>query len=465
MKRASSAERVIADFVRRELPDRFPIVRREQPSDLKRVVDWFEAGRAERAFKEGPRATSRTLARYREEIQSGEWVHRSWVIEWRGAPVGYLDARTRGKKAELLGLYLEPSVRDRKLGRHLLRWVCAALREEGVRQVTTEVYGDNDVSLRSCRAAGLVDAPLSDRLESGRTVKRLQRSLSPLIRTRVPDAIYGRIPGINLYLHHLALAEGLSDRLMEVPGVRAVLGLGSLWRGFGDEMSDIDVAILGQQGTTQCIRTGERFVVGTSLDVFAVDIDACPPTKWDDSRRQAFGESVVLGRHPSFSPRRLKESTGLRASEQRRAAQELILALGWIGYQPESWTDRERYGYRWEVPYDVWLRRGSVASAHATADKAFDLALQMLFIANGRRVPDLKWRLFLADGLPYRPRNLADDISTAVATPRSERGLGLRAAAIRRIVSAIVRRLESRGTIRDEMYSGFLKTAADYSKT
>ena len=207
----------------------------------------------------------------------------------------------------------------------------------------------------------------------------------------------------------------------------------------------------------------ERNLAGIDVDLFVIDIDTSTPSTWDDSRLQAFGESVILFfRDPSTIPF-LRQAVYLREDEQTFKIQEIVLKLGWIGFQPLAWFNQEKYGYRWTVPYDLWIRRGSIASAHVTVDKALDSTLQLLFLVNGQRIPDVKWRRYLAPHLPWLPPRFTLLLEQVENDQHNEEGFRRRAKAVLSMIEEIVSPLEESGKISGDIYQSYLRATKDYA--
>lgn len=138
------------------------------------------------------------------------------------------------------------------------------------------------------------------------------------------------------------------------------------------------------------------------------------------------------------------------------------MKLGWIGFQPPAWYDQIKYGYRWSVPYDLWIRRGFIASAHIIAEKALDSVLQLLFLVNGQRVPDIKWRRYLATYLPWLPPHFTSLLEQIESNgSRNEENFRVRAQAVSLIVAEIVDSLEESGKISGDLYEFYLRNSHD----
>jgi predicted nucleotidyltransferase len=261
----------------------------------------------------------------------------------------------------------------------------------------------------------------------------------------------------------MALAESLTAQIRKVPEAEVVLGMGSLARGFGDRWSDLDLAVLGHGLDAGPFWRGERYLAGVSVDLFVVDLASVPPSRWDVGRREAFEESVVLFRRDPALLRGLRRRLRLGRRERLERIRDLLFRLGWLGFAPREWYGKRKYGYHWELPPDVWVQRGSVSSAHGTVDQAYDMALQMLYLLNGRHVPDPKWRRFRAAGLAWSPEGFAGLRDQVEGGARDEPAYARRAEATVALVEGMVRHLEDRGEIEGDWYAAYLDSCPDYN--
>jgi len=426
------------------------------------LTQWIVQGRREGAFHGETTLGTASLLSYQESLQQSGWEYRCMVVEDAGQAIGYLDYRYHGQTAEILGLYLEAPFRHRRIGRHMLRWTLADLRERGCREVQVMVYANNTASLGACRSVGFQRDAARAKVEDGKHNYTLSRTLEPFERLSPPEPHYAFVQGENLYLHHVAVAEALVEQIQEDPGVEVILGLGSLARGFGDAWSDIDLAVLGRGPGVGKLWRGERWFAGLSVDLYPVDLEASPPSTWDDTRLQAFEESLVLfRRHPS-AVQALRQALRLGTEARRERTRELLFKIGWLGFEPRTWYGQHKYGYTWALPHDLWIKRGCVAAAHVIIDRVLDYALQILFLTNDRRIPDPKWRHYLVSGLPWLPEDFHTLFKNVEEAPRDYRGFQLRSEALFLIIECLVERLEATGDITGDIYTAYLRTSQDY---
>lgn len=282
------------------LPHAFPSLRDFHEQDLPHIADWLRKGRAENAFRAGVDPTDQSLKDYHRSVRKNGWKYRCLIIEDGARPVGYVDFRWKGVSGEIIGLYIEKKSRRRRLGSHSLAVSVERLRAADCRHVHVEIYEGNMPSQSACACAGFVRHRVADRVEEGRQVGCWRRQLQPLQRLQPANPRFQSLVGENIFEHHAAAAFILTQHLARIPGVGAVLGLGSLGRNFADHSSDIDLMVLGHGEGLIHLPTGEHFVAGTSVDLFGVDLDSAPVSQWNADRREALLESVVLYRAANF---------------------------------------------------------------------------------------------------------------------------------------------------------------------
>jgi RimJ/RimL family protein N-acetyltransferase len=442
------------------VPARLPRLRPALPRDLAAIARWIVLGRREGAFRGQPALTPAELRRYQRTQGTDGWGYSCIVIEDGATPIGYADYRLRGARGEMLGMYIERRARQRRYARHIARWMAADLRERGCRDVTTHVYADNGPSQRALAAAGF--SARRSRRERGRRLVIMGRKLSPLPRLGRTEPLYARLSGETHYLHHVALAEALAEGMRRRARPDLILGLGSLARGFADAWSDLDIAVVGPARGIARLWRGERWFAGVSLDLHGVDPAAAPAHTWDDGRREALQESVVLWSRTPGAGAALARAVRLREPERKRRMRELVFKIGWSGFEPLGWFDRPRHGYRWALPHDLWMRRGCADSAHATIDRVLDHLLELLFLMNKRHAPDPKWRRYLATGLAWLPAHFEQRLAVIERGPRGKVGFARRASAMLAAVEATTDRLIAEGILDADIYTPYLRTSGEY---
>jgi RimJ/RimL family protein N-acetyltransferase len=431
------------------------------PRESAQCASWIRSGRGDHVFRGGGGPTPRSLLEHQAHLRARLDDYRCLMVHTEGELAGFVDFGRSGRAGELLGVFIEPRWRKHRLGALAMRYAMACLRLQGARSVSCGVYDWNLPSVRACRRAGFLQTGRTSKDEHG-TIAKFARALTPAERIAPSDRRYVDLQGDNAFVYHLAVADSLASALASMDGVQAVLGLGSLARGFGDGWSDIDIGVLAKSGTANRFWRGERWIAGVSIDLYAIDLDMMPPMAWDHARRQAFEESIVLAEKTPGEAGRVLRPTRLKQVERRQEITKLVFQMGWLGFMPRAWRHENRLGYRWAQPSDLWLRRGHLASAHLTVDRAADMLMQILFLLNKRFVPYAKWRRFLVGGLSSLPGPFEQRMRCIDVTPRSRSGFYIRAQALLDLVDEVSLRLTRAGLLAGNVYARFVEESTDY---
>ncbi|MCU0606734.1 MAG: hypothetical protein MUF78_04785 [Candidatus Edwardsbacteria bacterium] len=169
-------------------------------------------------------------------------------------------------------------------------------------------------------------------------------------------------------------------------GTIGVAFLGAIARGYFDADSDIDISFFEEHGATPC-QTDTVMVDGHHVHYFRMDFGAAAGMDWDDAQRWAYSRCII-----HYDPAgRLAELLGrkvpLRPEERKRSLMAGTALSEW-------YVNRLT---------DVWVRRGSLASAHHMIHEGLNHFLGALFALNNELVADHKWRLHCAEGLKVLP--------------------------------------------------------------
>ncbi|HKY38986.1 MAG TPA: GNAT family N-acetyltransferase [Polyangiaceae bacterium] len=442
------------------LPRQRPELRSAKARDTQKLVELINQGRREGSFAGDTVLTPASFRSYRRELSARGLKHEVLLASVGGEDVGYVDYAARGQRGEILGLYVEPSARRLGLGSYLTAIALNALTAWGTTSASAEAFGNNRASLATATALGLRKAGKRAG-KAQRPVLRLGLPLEPFARVKPRLKGYEFLQGESWLAHHLAMARVLSAKLSRLPGVQAVLGLGSVARGFADAWSDLDLAVIlrGAQGVPW---RGERWFAGVSVDLYAVDLEASPIAGWDESRRQAFEEGIVLYSRPGFSLPGFRKALRLDESTRRNAMVELLFKIGWLGFEPRAWYGRVVHGYRWALPHDLWLERGSIPAAHVMVDRVLDYLFELLFLVNGRRPVDPKWRRYLVEHLAWLPQRFSRGLAALEGARRDRGGFAMRARVLHELVEATVKELIRRGDLPKAPYESILRNVGEY---
>jgi len=444
------------------VPSKLVKIRSMSLEDVDLIGRWFEYGSCKTASEINGFHETFSVLHYQERMQKHNWVYQCKVVEDLGHPAGYFDYRYRTHHGEICGIYAEPQLRMERIDQHLLRWIIADLREHGCSDVRVEIQADKFDLLGVFQNIGFQRDETQHHIDSGKSFHLLRYLIKPFQRLSPQEPAYRLLQTENLYLDHVALAEALIDVIKNLQGVEVILGLGSLARGFGDQWSDLDLAVFGRGPDLYFLGRGEFNLSSVFLDLFVINLDASSLSDWGDSAKQAYEESVILFAKDTTIIDFFQQAFAFRKGEQVQKIQEILLKLGWIGFQPRQWYDTDKYGYFWTVPYDLWIRRGSITSAHTTIDLALEYTLHLLFLANGRRAPDIKWLRFLAPHLPWLPPSFNFFIEQVDVGKCDEPGFRSRAMSLLSIVEGIIQNIEEKGLINGDIYQSYIDNGDYY---
>lgn len=356
-----------------------------------------------------------------------------------------------GRNAKILSLDLR-SGDDVKTVGYALRYVAADLASNGIGVLSTAVSPPAHAA-RCLRTANFVRS--SDKLWT-----RFTPRFPHLLRNALS---YAPLKGTNRVCEQIAVAEIVAERFSRVRGVHAVLGLGSIARGFADRFSDIDLFVMGRGSSLRALPTGEHWIAGNDLDIFVIDVAKQPYDTWDLSRRQAVSEAVVLYQRDPHSLAALRRHIALHREECRRRVSEALLQLGWIGFHPRSLDGQSRYGYKWVGTADAWISRGDVASAHHTVDRASAWMMELLFLANKRLLPDPKWQRFVVRSLPWLPAQFEQRLTAVEDARRRHADFYTRATKLFALIDDVFARLEQRRLVPADVYGTYLSMSDVYT--
>jgi len=451
------AERLSLDL---GLPKQAPEIRPIRSSDMRRVARWISDARAEGQFSSCGKLTERQLRNYLKAQISEANDYTILVVEYDNQACGFVDFLKCDSRVELLGIYIEPAMRRRKIASYLLRLLSARWEYAGVRVAETRVFASNKTSLKLFTLLGFLS--VADEVEDGRTVHVLRKTIGPLKRLTQLNPGYSRLIGKNLVAHHLVIATMLAEAIGKLDGVLLVLGLGSLARGFADEWSDVDIAVLGTGIAMQTLWRGERWFGKSDVDLFVVDVRKEPPSAWDEARRQAFSESIVLSSADSNLLKAVRKIVRMRPDEIRKLAVDKLFSLAWAGFAPPAWREKTYRGYLWSLPQDLWISRGCIAAAHNALDQALGLFFELLFVTNGRLPPDPKWQRFLVDEQDWLPEHFLSRLETLESCKRTERSFGPRSETLLQLIGETAKHLERERLLPEDMYSYYLRHSTVY---
>lgn len=208
------------------------------------------------------------------------------------------------------------------------------------------------------------------------------------------------LKGENLASYHEAVAKEFVGEITQSKEVEGVVLLGGAAKGFADQHSDIDVIVFINEKDFNKIPRGEREYRGYDLDTIVLYYPSARSGWWDMERRWAYSSAKIL-----YDPRRkierlLNEKIKFPKEEKRAILVEEIFFLAWYGinYKEGSWR-----GYDFLRKPEFWIDRGDIESAHYVLNKALDMVLDILYIANDQLIPDEKWKFHFIHSLSWLP--------------------------------------------------------------
>lgn len=365
---------------------------------LRLLVSWIRKGRNEGWFRQARRpVTINSYKNYLKSLKQGGWKYECKEIYIKKKPVGYFDFKYKNNKAEVLGLYLDKRFRGRGIGLYILSWLLKYLKDLKIKKVVLDIYSHNLVSIKLCSKAGfnLVDS----KLEGHRKILVYELNLEAISE----NVIFARF--------HKAIAEYITKNL-DLKGIKAILGAGSIARNFADFYSDIDLIFI----VNNSFKNLKQLAGEHQLNEFNIDITVVsdtylkqPISNLDSSLAQVIQESIVLYCQKGFE-RFIKRIQKLPKIERKRKLISLIFELGWLGFVPKSWRGKYKYGYKWYLPHDLPLIRNLPLQGDYIINYALDLIFQILFYLNWKHPFSPKWRLVNSFSLLILPRNFKEKI-------------------------------------------------------
>ena len=207
------------------------------------------------------------------------------------------------------------------------------------------------------------------------------------------------------------------ERLREFPEVEGVVLLAGVarqpYRPFADLYSDIDLTVflrtpvvpdgmdlkqftLAHQDQLPLWLPDYQFVVPlapsgereVNLHQLLYSYECRDDNPWPEAKKEAYAytSDVVFDREGRV--RKLIESkTRFDTAERTRRLARIAVQAPWSG-----WLNPPRQ-----------LKRGLVTCAHDLLNDAVELMVEALFLINGRYRPHRKWRLAVAENLPWKP--------------------------------------------------------------
>lgn len=220
----------------------------------------------------------------------------------------------------------------------------------------------------------------------------------------------------------------LVQRLSTFPEVEGVVLLAGVakrpYRAFADIYSDVDLAVFLNKPIVPN---------GTELKPFVLDHQDQLPSWLPDYQffvpLPSGGEREV-NIHQLLYSYECREDVEWPESKKETYAYTSDIVYDREGRVRQLIATRTRYDFKarderlaWlavQVPWSGWrnpqrqLRRGLIMTAHDLVNEAVDLVVEGLFLLNSRYRPHCKWRLIIAEELPWKPPRFTDHIREAM---------------------------------------------------
>lgn len=218
------------------------------------------------------------------------------------------------------------------------------------------------------------------------------------------------LKGENLASHHEAVAKEFVEEIAQFKEVEGVVLLGGAAKGFADRHSDIDVVVFINEKDFDKVPRGERQYKGYDLDTIVLYYPSAKSKWWNMERRWAYSSAKILYDPKGKIEMLLEEKIKFPKGEKRAILVEEIFFLAWYGinYKEGAWR-----GYDFFRKPEFWVDRGDVESAHYILNKALDMVLDILYIANDQLIPDEKWKFHFVHSLPWLPADFETKLREA----------------------------------------------------
>lgn len=183
-----------------------------------------------------------------------------------------------------------------------------------------------------------------------------------------------------------------------VEGVVGIAYLGAIVRGYFDRHADIDIAVFRERGTQ--VRFAGQFqqLDGFELHCHLADLEQEAADAWDQAKRWTYSQAEVVYDPTDRLARLLAEKVPLKEDERRWLLMSGLALSEW-------YINRLT---------DLWVERGSLASAHQMLARGLDYFLDLLFGWNHALVPDPKWKYYVAERLERLPAGFEQGMQDAM---------------------------------------------------
>lgn len=193
--------------------------------------------------------------------------------------------------------------------------------------------------------------------------------------------------------------------LQALPGVVGITLNGGLSRGYGDQLSEIDVtlyltsATFAQWQTEQSpFAQGITKLDGQLYDLKVVDFTTEQSKPWASDTLWDASYAEIL-----YDPEQQLTTLFAERLAHRPTPDDAQ------GHMMSCW-------WYFQLAGDIWIHRGDVLQGHHLFNQAVVALLKALFIANGEWVPHEKWLFHLSRTLAWTPKEWPEQLQAAMST-------------------------------------------------
>jgi hypothetical protein len=133
---------------------------------------------------------------------------------------------------------------------------------------------------------------------------------------------------------------------------------------------------------------------------------------WDTTQKEAYQEGILVYDPDGEVQPFLKGALAYSDEGRLKDMVELFFDLGWHGWSYTPAKNKEWKGYKWSLPHDLWIQRGSTENAFQVLNHCKDLLMDLLFAINRKWTPDFKWKYYKSLNLPWLPEHYRETMAT-----------------------------------------------------
>ncbi|ERJ11385.1 hypothetical protein [Haloplasma contractile] len=195
------------------------------------------------------------------------------------------------------------------------------------------------------------------------------------------------------------------DYFTSLTGVVGITLNGGLSREYSDHLSEVDLTIYLNPKTYMTwnngfspITLGITMIKETLYDLKIIDIEAEENRVWNDIDQWDGSYAKII-----YDPElRLKELYNDKQKNKNNINQiENLLFSCWWYYR---------------LAGDIWIHRADVLQGHMIFNKAIEVLIKAVFIANEEFIPHEKWLIHMSRTLNWKPKNWEECLNKAMST-------------------------------------------------